>query len=87
LNGEGISENSDISTSAGAVIGLHAMKEDNIADAIYYADIIKRYHINGAYWGQPKNYYSQNWAAFAVQYLGAGGHGTKGDTLADIGTK
>jgi endo-1,4-beta-D-glucanase Y len=80
LNGGAKSQYSDIPGSAGAIIGLHAVN-NGIAYEIYREEIMPRYHAGKTYWGQPWNYYSQNWAAFSVQYLGIGGLGSSGDKL------
>jgi len=80
MTGKPLTNFSDIPTSAGAIIGLHALNQ-NLSYDIYKTDLISRFNAKGLYWGQMTNYYSQNWAAFAVQYLGIGGHDTKGTTL------
>ena len=80
MTGKPLTNFSDISTSAGAIIGLYALHQ-NLAFDIYKTDLISRYNAGGMYWGQPTNYYSQNWGAFAVQYIGVGGSNTKGTTL------
>lgn len=80
LDGKALSDNSDVPTSAGAIIGLHAMNQ-NIAVDIYNGDIVSRFSKKGIYWGQPRNYYTQNWAFFAVQYLGVGGINSKGNII------
>lgn len=72
MNGNPLSQFSDVPTSAGAIIGLNAL-HNSLANTIYKDEIVSRFNKNGLYWGQPNNYYSQNWAWFAVKYLGIGG--------------
>lgn len=79
-DGKALSDFSDIPTDAGAIIALHALNND-VAYDIYRTDITKQFNTHDRYWGQPTNYYSQNWAWFAVKYLGVGGANTKGSTL------
>jgi endo-1,4-beta-D-glucanase Y/4-amino-4-deoxy-L-arabinose transferase-like glycosyltransferase len=81
MTGKPLSNVSDIPPSAGAIIGLYALDQKGLATDIYRADLISRYNASGMYWGQPTNYYSQNWGAFALQYIGAGGSNTNGTTL------
>lgn len=85
LDGKPLSDYSDIPTDAGAIIALHAMN-NNVAYKIYQSDIIKQFNTKGLYWGQAKNYYSQNWAWFAVEYLGVGGKNTSGNTIPKLNT-
>jgi endo-1,4-beta-D-glucanase Y/predicted membrane-bound dolichyl-phosphate-mannose-protein mannosyltransferase len=80
MTGKPLSISSDIPTSAGAIIGLHAMNQ-SLALTIYQNELTTQFHTNGMYWGQSTNYYSQNWGAFAVQYLGVGGINTVGNVL------
>ncbi len=80
INGVASSDYADIPSSAGAVIALHAMK-NILTDTIYKQSLLNNFNTNGFYWGQQSNYYSQNWGAFAVQYLGVGGPNSRGDVL------
>lgn len=75
--GKPLSGFSDIPTDTGAIIALQAL-DDPTASAIYKTDLVKQFNNKESYWGQPTNYYSQNWAWFAVEYLGVGGKNTVG---------
>jgi endo-1,4-beta-D-glucanase Y/4-amino-4-deoxy-L-arabinose transferase-like glycosyltransferase len=66
LDGSGTAPFSDVAPSAGAFIGMQAVNDPN-ALKVLKTDIRDRYHSTGNYWGQPYNYYSQNWGAFAEQ--------------------
>ena len=68
MEGNALSYFSDIPTSAGAVISLHALNQST-ANIIYKSEIMNRFHANGNYWGQKTNYYSQNWGWFTTQDL------------------
>jgi len=74
LDGKPLSENSDLSTDAGAIIGLHALQQD-LADTLYRSDILPQFHPQGIYWGRQKDYINQSSPALAIQYLAQGGKG------------
>lgn len=66
MSGQGTAAFSDVAPSAGAVIGLLAVHDTATAQQLYDTDIAARYTTKGSYWGQPYNYYAQNWGSFAT---------------------
>src|SRR5205085_350214 len=62
LNGVAIASYDSLSTTVGA-LSIFEKGNSNYADSVFNQKIQTSFHEDG-YWGDPTNYYNQNWAWF-----------------------